>query len=241
MSEDRISDIEGKVGRLEAAVENTQSSIKSLAENTEKQITSLANTTEHQIERLASSINKMSEHQFSSQRTNWSQIWSAAAVVIVLFSSLIGGFVLSPQHKMSNQLESIENVLAKHKSDGHPNTVISRIEEVRNDFNNMRGDLRLEISTINDAHNIRINTLSSILQDTKTEVKSEIDKFNNWKNNWVALSLPARSSLITKVEHLEGIYTEYSDLTKSVQSHEDRLITLEREAFPNAKYRKGKP
>lgn len=72
---------------------------------------------------MAQALSSLNEKISNATITRWDNIWQAAAVAL----PIMGFFYFL----LSGQIEDSEAILAKHMSDGHPQSVVEKVEGVR--------------------------------------------------------------------------------------------------------------
>ena len=157
-----FNDMSVTVGRLEQSIENTNIALRDFAGRTNQN-----------IDRLTRSIEELTRNQLLGKQTNWGMIASWAAVLVLL----LGLVVYQP-------LQELRTGINMHKQDGHPTSVLQRVEERHK------------------AHS------------------AEMDEYEVWQEKidaWV----------LEKEGKIKGM--------------EERVLDLEREAYPGAAYRAGRP
>ena len=100
--QDRMSVIERNHIALQRDVQNLTANVASIATS---------------VKGMEASIEKMSERQLSSARTNWSNLASWAAVGMLV----LGLVVYEP-------LRGLQTAVSEHLMDGHPESVLIRLE-----------------------------------------------------------------------------------------------------------------
>ncbi len=168
-----FNDISLTVGRLEQSIENTSLALRDHAQQTNAIIDRLTEQTNANIDRLTRSVEELTRNQLLGKQTNWGMIASWAAVLVLL----LGLVVYQP-------LQELRTGINAHKQDGHPTSVLQRVDE----------SLK--------AH------------------YAEMEEYEVWQTRIDAW-------ILEKEGKIKGM--------------EERVLDLEREAYPGAAYRAGRP
>ena len=204
----KTNELSVTVGRLESSLESTNVALRDFASRTE-----------HNIDRLTRSIEDLSKNQFMGKQTNWGMIASWAGVMVLL----LGLVVYQP-------LQELRAGISTHKHDGHPHSVINKIEKTEESFNEVTSAIQREIQILEAADKARTESL--------TVWKSKIDELVLERQGTIA-------EFNTKIEALERDHShmdrEVDELSKQSTSYGERLLDVEREIYSGAAYRSGRP
>ena len=207
-----MTDLSGTVGRLEQSIENTNVALRDFA-----------NRTNHSIDRLTRNMEDMGKTQLLGKQTNWGQIASWAGVFVVL----LGLVVYQP-------LQELRSGWSAHEHDGHPESVITRIQNNEQRFADIMDNLQKQITLLENVDRERMSSLTR-----------RVEEGEKWILGHQESSPREHAIYATKIEHLEQevllLRQEHSKLLEQSVSDKERILDLEREAYSGAAYRAGRP
>ena len=207
-----IGDITVSVGRLEQSIESTNSALRDFA-----------NRTTNDVDRLTKSIEELTRNQLLGKQTNWGMIASWVGVMILL----LGLVVYQP-------LQELRVGINNHKSDGHPSSVIARVENNENRFNDIATRIQREVELLEAADKAR-----------HQENTSRIKGVEDWVLEHQSVSPKEHAVLSERIannkERLDRETPMIREHDIQINSLEERILDIEREIYTDAAYRSGRP
>jgi len=219
----KLGDLPVTVGRLEQAIASTNLTLRDLASRTSEDMRDLASRTSEDISRLTKSIEEITKNQFLGKQTNWGMIASWAAVLVLL----LGLVVYQP-------LQEIRTGIHDHKQDGHPTSVISRIENNEQRFVDIISRLQREVTLLEQAD-----------KERRTQLHTRLKETEDWILEHNSVSPKEHAILRTRLdalkERMDNISTSMNDHDKFISAERERMLNVEREIYTGATYRSGRP
>lgn len=207
-----MDDVSVTIGRLEQSIESTNVALRDFA-----------GRTSDDISRLSKNIEELTKNQFLGKQTNWGMIASWAAVLVLL----LGLVVYQP-------LQEIRGSIGDHKQDGHPHSVINRIENNEERFVDITTRLQHEIKLLEQADNERT-----------IELKRRIKETEDWVLQHQSESPTAHARFEERIkalkERVDRMTPAMHKYEQAMTQMEERTLNLEREVFAGATYRSGRP
>lgn len=205
-------DLHSNIGRLEQSITSTNEQLRDFAARTN------AN-----IDRLTKYFEDVNKSILQSKQTNWGMIASWVGVLVLL----LGLVVYQP-------LQEIRTNIVSHTEDGHPASVITKIEHNVDKFSGIAERLQHEIEL-----------LEATDQRREEKTSKRINDLEKWSQEVLA-KYPADHAIFkTKLEmivnEIEKLRTNSAASAKSDVSFKERILDIEREIYTGAHYRAGRP
>lgn len=234
-------DVRIAFNRLEVVVQGLERNIAHLAEGTEKQMRDIASNFDRRIrefvtateatqDQIARSVDALAKKQQENIRTPWANIIAFSGLFVTVLSIIGVGFVFNPMQRITKQTEQLSSEIEAnasdvhaHVGDGHPGSVRATLDQA------FRAAASLDDRT------------RSVLDDYGDKITS----IEQWRSGWVEKSLPVRASLQERVSTIQSVQTDLkeglSEVSNFMNRSLERLLALERDAYPGVRYRSGRP
>jgi lysyl-tRNA synthetase class I len=165
----------------------------------------------------------MNSNILQGKQTNWGMIASWVGVLILL----LGLVVYQP-------LQELRTGIGSHVEDGHPHSVIERIENNETRFIEIMTRMQRELELLEDAD-----------KERHVKIEDRMKSAETWINDHRQES-PSKHSvhdtrLNTLTAEIDKLRESKESLYKSNVSLEERILDIEREIYAGASYRSGRP